>query len=117
MTTKVPWQYAGKKQTMFATTGDQASAGCVPLEELDVPKVSQIVQQLKGGCEVTNSEIIQKVETDHLSEEQAVGRAATEANRAYYQSLADQALANHQEYLRLMEIYQTRLAAFQRPIR
>jgi hypothetical protein len=113
MTTKVPWQYAGKKQTTPATTGDQALDGSWPQEVLDALRVSQIVKQLKGDYAV-NSEIIQKVTTSYLQDVEednaaAVGRAACEANRAYYQSLADKARASHQEYLQAVELWQNKL--------
>ena len=111
MTTKVPWQYPGKKRTTLATTGDLALAGSEPAAELDAQKVSQIVKQLKGGCAMPNSEINQKFETCHLPEEATdpVGQAAMLANVEYYQALCDKARASHAQYLKAMTFWQERL--------
>jgi hypothetical protein len=119
MTTKVPWQYAGKRQTTHATTGDQALAGFEQQEVLDAQKVSQIVKQLKGGSAMPNSEIIQKVNTSYLLDEDneaAVGRAACEANRNYYQALADKARASYLEYQQAIEVWQSKLDRIRRPL-
>ena len=111
MTTKVPWQYPGKKQTTPDTTGDQALAGLEPVAESDAQKVSRIVKQLKGGCVMPNSEIIQKFETCHLPEDEldSVGQAAMLANIEYYQALAKQAKKSYAEYLLAVDIWQTKL--------
>jgi len=110
MTTIVPWQYPGKKLTTHATTGDLASAGSLPQEELDAQKVSQIVKQLKGGC-VKNSEFNQISQTSHLSEDDVdlMGQAALTANVEYYRALCDKARRTHQEYVAARDFWQSRL--------
>jgi len=102
-----------RPQTTQDITTDPDLAGSWPVEVLDALKVSQIVKQLKGDYAV-NSELNQKVNTTCLSDieadnARAVGRAACEANRNYYQSLADKARASHAEYQRALTLWQNKL--------
>ena len=110
-----------RPETTQDITTDPDLAGSLPEAALVALKASQIVKQLKGDYAV-NSELNQKITTSYLQniEEdnaRAVGRAATEATRDYYRSLAESALANHREYQRLVEIQQTRLDRLNQPLR
>jgi hypothetical protein len=118
MTTKVPWQYPGKKQTTHATTGDLALAGLEPVAESDAQKASQIVKQLKGGFAMPNSEINQTFNTSHLPEDEfdSVGQAAMLANVEYYQALCAKARASHAQYLKAMTAWQERLDRLKKPL-
>ena len=114
MTMNKSLKYEDKPQTTQDITTDPDLAGSLPVEVLDALRVSQIVKQLKGGYVMPNSELNQKIITSNLSDieednERAVGRAACEANRAYYQSLADKARASHREYLAAVDVWQSKL--------
>ena len=120
MTTSKFLKYEDKNPTTQDITGDPDLAGSLPQEAVDALKVSQIVKQLKGDY-VVNSELNQKVNTTCLSDieadnERALGRAACEANRDYYQALADKAKKNYAEYLLALDIWQTRLNRLKQPL-
>jgi len=113
-----------RPETTHDITTDPDLAGSLPEAALVALKASQIVKQLKGDYAV-NSELNQIFNTSNLSDidniiknnAAALGRAATEATRDYYRSLAESALANHREYQRLVEIQQQRLDRLNQPLR
>jgi len=122
-----------RPETTQDITTDPDLAGSLPEAALVALEASQIVKQLKGDYVVTNSELNQNFTTSNLSYEVertmdeylaevhednlgAVGRAACEANRDYYQSLVTKAWKSYNEYQTARELWQNKLNKLTKPL-